>query len=440
MLKALILGKKLESLNSKRSQMQEEFEALTKRESDIAKAIEEITEETTAEERKIVEDEAEKLIADLDEKKKQIEGLESEIQSIEEELKNEEEEIEEAEESADEESEAKSDERKSSKEIIQRGGNYMEMNRRQRIENLIQREDNRNFFNDISDVVLGKRAVTQITNSQLLIPEQVFVEIMERAKDYGVLVNLVDRIMLNGQARIRIVEGAATLSWTECCEPLQETNLGEVREIELDCWKLGGYAFLCKAFVEDAMINIADFVIDVFAQAVAVSLDGAIYAGLGQASKQPEGITLAVTETQAVEGMLGLIQLVGSLPVGKGEPTIAMNRKTFYNLVLPETYQLNGDGKFVYGLGQTLPDGTKIAIAETIPEGEVVAGYFKEYKLGVRKEMTFDTTDQVRWIEEEIGYKISGRFDGKVTDAKFFARGILSAAAPVEPAPVDPEA
>ena len=40
--------------------------------------------------------------------------------------------------------------------------------------------------------------------------------------------------------------------------------------------------------------------------------------------------------------------------------------------------------------------------------------------------MTFDTSDQVRWIEEQIGYKTSGRYDGKVTDKSYFIKGAFS--------------
>ena len=69
-----------------------------------------------------------------------------------------------------------------------------------------------------------------------------------------------------------------------------------------------------------------------------------------------------------------------------------------------------------------LPDGTKIEYSKAVPEGEILCGYFKEYKLPIRSEMIFDSTDQVRWIEEEIGYKISGRADGKMTDKKYFTR------------------
>ena len=417
MLKILLLRNKLDTLLKERDLLKEENIKFEKRESEIAKAIEEMTEETPMEDREVVE----KEVADFGEEKEELlekkKKLEEQIKEIEDEILALEEETEEVEEVVEKE------ETKEVEEKTEARGAFMtkKLNKRERVHAIVEQDENKRFFEDLKTVVL-QREIKGITNAQMLIPDTVFTEIVKRVEEYGSLVSIVDSFRIKGSSRFRFVEGKAVLSWTECCSPLEETTLGGVREITLDCFKLGGYAFLCKAFVEDSMINVADYVLDVFASAYAEHLDKAIYDGKGELSKQPEGIATAVKDTKEVKNVLDIVKAVGLLEKGKGEPTVAMNKKTYYNNLLDEIFNLTSDGKFVYALSDKLPDGTKIVYSDAIPEGEILCGYFKEYKLPIRAEMVFDSTDQVRWIEEEIGYKISGRVDGKVTDKKYFAR------------------
>ena len=420
MLKILLLRNKLDTLLKERDLLEEENIKFEKRESEIAKAIEEMTEETPVEDREVVEKEVEEVVEEKEQLLQKKKKLEEQIKEIEDEILALEEETKEVEEVKDKK-EVKEVEK--TEENTEGRGAVMnrKLNKRERTYAIIKQDENKRFFEDLKTVVL-QRDIKGITNAQMLIPDNVFTEIVKRAEDYGTLFKLVDSFVIKGTSRFRFVEGEAVLSWTECCAPLTETTLGAVREITLDCFKLGGYAFLCKAFVEDSMINMADYVLDVFAKAYAKYLDEAIYGGKGELSKQPEGIATAVTETKDVKNVLDIVKAVGLLEEGKGEPTIVINKKTYYNNLLDEIFNLTSDGKFVYALADRLPDGTKIEYSKAVPEGEILCGYFKEYKLPVRAEMVFDSTDQVRWIEEEIGYKISGRADGKMTDKKYFTR------------------
>lgn len=420
MLKILLLRNKLDTLLKERDLLEEENIKFEKRESEVAKAIEEMTEETPVEDREVVEKEVEEVVEEKEELLQKKKKLEEQIKEIEDEILVLEEETEEVEEVKDKK-EVKEVEK--TEENTEARGAVMnrKLNKRERTYAIIKQDENKRFFEDLKTVVL-QRDIKGITNAQMLIPDNVFTEIVKRAEDYGTLFKLVDSFVIKGTSRFRFIEGEAVLSWTECCAPLTETTLGAVREITLDCFKLGGYAFLCKAFVEDSMINMADYVLDVFAKAYAKYLDEAIYGGKGELSKQPEGIATAVTETKDVKNVLDIVKAVGLLEEGKGEPTIVINKKTYYNNLLDEIFNLTSDGKFVYALADRLPDGTKIEYSKAVPEGEILCGYFKEYKLPVRAEMVFDSTDQVRWIEEEIGYKISGRADGKMTDEKYFTR------------------
>ena len=166
-----------------------------------------------------------------------------------------------------------------------------------------------------------------------------------------------------------------------------------------------------------------------FAKAIAEALDKAIYEGKGAAEKEPEGICSVVKTTKSVSNILDVLGHIGELDTQfyehnakEGTITLVANRKTLYKWILPETWGKDSNGRLVYGMGNNLPDGTRILLSNVIKDDEVVIGDFNQYILGERKDMAFDTNDRLQWIEENIGYKIRGRYDGKVANPKAFVR------------------
>lgn len=86
MLKVLLLRKKIDELNKQLRDLKAvDFE---KREADLATAIEELTAESTAEERSAVEEAIEKFEAEKAENREQIEKLEKAIEEVEEEIRS----------------------------------------------------------------------------------------------------------------------------------------------------------------------------------------------------------------------------------------------------------------------------------------------------------------------------------------------------------------
>lgn len=420
MLKELLLRKKLEAFNNSLEELTEKIDEIKKREEELAEDIRNSTEELSDEDKKVIEDEAdsiEKQKEELENKKKE---LEAQIEEVNQAIK----ELEDKKDVVNEYEEEKREVKNTS--INTREGLGMNLERREQLRQLVQNEENRQFFGRIKDLVMREDPkTTTLTGKELLIPKEVMAAINQEIIGYGEVIKLVHRIQIKGETRIVFNAGTPKLFWTEKCASLKEATLGEFREIELDNFKLGGYVFLCKAFIEDAIIDIADYVIKEFAKAIAIALDEAIINGEGAESKQPEGILTVVEDSTNVSNLVQVLGLVGTLnPVSKNI-TLVTNRKTYYSNILPETYGKNAQGKIVYGLGQTLPDGTKIVISEAVKgEGEFIIGdFYQGYKLGERMGMQFDTSDQVRWIEEQIGYKTSGRYDGKVADKTFFVRG-----------------
>lgn len=434
-LKILMLRKKLEERKVKLGQVDVELSELKKREDELEEAINDLDENSSEEEHSTVADSIDELEKEKEEKLKEKKDLEDEIADIEKNM------AEMEEDTFDEEENEGNENRKNEKKNIQRRDTIMDlanMTTRQRVGKILEREENINFFNDVTNLYFKREAALAGMSKDtagLMIPDDVYYEINQRIGDYGSLYNIVRKLNLVGKARIIMNAGTPKMYWTEKCEPLKETTLGQLNSVELDNFKLGGYLFLCESFIQDVnenkhhSITIADYIINEFAKAIAEALDEAIYNGKGANEKQPEGITSAIKSTKKVTNILDLLGVIGSIDVGfyehnapQGSITVAANRKTLYTWIFPETWGKDSNGKLVYGMGNTLPDGTRIITSNVIPDGEVVVGDFNQYILGVRKDMTFDTNDRLQWIEENIGYKIRGRYDGKVINSKAFAR------------------
>lgn len=442
-LRVLLLRKKLEEKRKNLNLIIEEIEDFKKREEEASAAIEEIDESTSDEDVKSVEEIVEGLEKEKADKIGEKTQLEKEIDEIEKEISDIEDDGEEK--SKSENGEERNREKKEilireKEEVLTRGSDmkFNDMNTRERVGQLLDRSaTNREFFENVKNLYLGRAALAGMTTETagFMVPDDVYYEISQRIGEYGSLYNIVRKIQLVGKARIIMNSGTPTMYWTEKCEPLKEVTLGQLNAIELDNYKLGGYLFLCESFVQDVNenrhhnITIANYIINEFAKAIAEALDTAIYEGKGPAEKQPEGICSVIKTTKTVSNILDVLGYIGELDTQyyehnakEGQITLAANRKTLYKCIYPETWGKDSNGKFVYGMGNNLPDGTRIILSNVIKDDEVVIGDFNQYILGERKDMAFDTNDRLQWIEENIGYKIRGRYDGKVANPKAFVR------------------
>ena len=436
-LRVLLLRKKLEERKNKLNLIEEEIKDIEKREDETAKAIDEIDESTSEEDAKSVEEIVEGLEKEKADKVGEKTKLEEEIEEIEKEISD----IEDEDETKSETESKESEERKiEKKEVLTRGlsMNFENMNTRERVGQILDRsEENRKFFRDVVDLYFNRAALAGLSTETagFMVPDDVYYEISQRVGEYGSLYNIVRKLQLVGKARIIMNAGTPTMYWTEKCEPLKEVTLGELNAIELDNYKLGGYLFLCESFVQDVNenrhhnITIANYIMNEFAKAIAEALDKAIYEGKGAAEKEPEGICSVVKTTKSVSSILDVLGHIGELDTQfyehnakEGTISLVANRKTLYKWIFPETWGKDSNGKFVYGMGNNLPDGTRILLSNVIKDDEVVIGDFNQYILGERKDMAFDTNDRLQWIEENIGYKIRGRYDGKVANPKAFVR------------------
>jgi len=285
----------------------------------------------------------------------------------------------------------------------------------------------REFYTKVAEGARNKRA---LTDTEIIIPEQVINMIQQRLGDYSNLYKEVTVQTLSGTARI-IMDGAIPEAiWTEMCDPVEELASG-FTQTELDGFKVGGFIPVCNAVLEDSMINLANFIEQRLAMAIAKSLDKAILIGEGATAKQPEGVITALvsevdrntTSDGTLADIVGNMALIDDGEDGApvGEVIAVMKRSTYYSKLAPQTFLPTADGRLVVQTAQAprLPDGTRIVFSQYAPDDTIVLGDFKKYLLGERAGVKLAVSTDVRFIQDQTVFKGTARYDGKpiYTDA-----------------------
>lgn len=417
-LRQIMLAKKIEQRNSTLADLLIQEESFATRTKELEMAIEEAK---TDEEISAVEE----SIGQLDDEKSQVDdkktNLKQEITDLEKELD-------------DLNNTAPSNakpESERTKPISQGGEMRMKENkfetRGQMLDRLNQPEV-RDFYSTVAKAVNDKRA---ISDTDIVIPESVINMIQQRLGDYSTLYREVNVETLNGTARI-IMDGAIPEAiWTEMCDPVEELASG-FSQTELDGFKVGGFIPVCNAILEDAMLNLANFIETRLAMAIAKALDKAILTGTGAAGKQPLGIIPAlekVTEQNVTsDGKLG--NIVGNMAliddgedgVPVGEVIAVMKRSTYYARIAPQTFLPTSDGRLVIQTAQSprLPDGTRVVFSQYAPADTIILGDFKKYLLGERRGVQLAVSTDVRFIQDQTVFKGTARYDGKPIYPEYF--------------------
>src|SRR5690625_768590 len=358
-LKQLTLSKRLSQRKSEHEELLERGKELELRSVKLEEAIEEAE---TEEDLQLIEESADELTKEKDSLQEEKTKLEKVIEDIEVE-------IEELERSAPSNSKEETSTRSETKQL---GGDFrMAHNKYETRSEMVERLNQpevREFYATVASAAKNKRA---LSDTDVIIPEQVINMIQQRLGDYSSLYKEVTVQSLNGTARI-IMDGAIPEAiWTEMCDPVEELASG-FSQTELDGFKVGGYIPVCNALIEDSMIPLANFVEQRLAMAIANALDKAILIGEGAAQKQPLGIipSLADEADRNVESSGELSDIVGNMslidqgedgpPVG--EVIAVMKRSTYYSRIAPQTFLPTSDGRLVVQTAQSprLPDGTRI--------------------------------------------------------------------------------
>lgn len=450
-LKALMLRKRLDAAKKELQthlDKRAEFEA---REKELETALEELTEDSTEEERTACEEAIEDFEKENAENEEKIRSLEETVGEIEKELEAEE---------ADQETEPEADpepaENRTRKEVhtMSKRTKYG-MTYEQR-DAFTRREDVQAFLGRVRECIVEKRA---LSNVGLTVPTSILGLLRENIAEYSKLYKHVNVQQVSGEGRQVIMGTVPEAVWTEMCANLNELDLS-FYGVEVDGYKIGGYFAVCNAMAEDNDVDLLDQLVEALGQAIGLALDKAILYGTG--TKMPLGIVtrlaqttqpadysadarpwedlsstnvidLGLTPTATPQEIIQRITVVSGFAKGaysRGVKIWAMNETT-YNQLLASLVAVDGSGAFVSSVNGTMPvAGGVIEILDFVPTGNIICGYFDLYLLAERAGTRITQSEHARFIQDQVVLKGTARYDGQPSIAEgFVVMGMASAPA-----------
>ena len=442
-LKALMLRKKLSDAQKALNALTAKDAEFTSRESEIATSIEEAE---TEEEKAAVEEAVTAYETDKAAHESEKEGLEGTIRDLEEQLSAEEraQNTEPAPDAPAPEIPTQEVRTAMRKNII-----FDRMTAQERTA-LIQREDVKAWLTEVRACMTEKRA---ITNVGLTIPEVMLGLLRENVIVYSKLYKHVTVRPVGGTARQLIMGTVPEAIWTDCCANLNELTLG-FNDLEMDCFKVGGFFAICNANLEDSDIDLAAELLSALGQAIGLALDKAILYGRNASGtqKMPMGIVSRLVQTEAPTGypatarawadlhtsnvisitaanstgiklFQSLVSASGAIKgkYSRGEKVWVMNETT-YTALTAEAMAINAAGAIVSGMGATMPViGGAVEVLSFIPDNVIIGGYFDLYILAERAGQKFAQSEHVRFLQDQTVFKGTARYDGAPAIAEGFA-------------------
>lgn len=429
-LKALVLRKKIDDKKRELARLESEADSLKTREAELTQAVEELTDEATQEERDAVEaavsehdDAVRENTAAKDELASEISALEAELEEAETEKVA----------SAPKPTEERKDEVKMN---IPETRARLFGNTTAEREAFFARSEVKDYLAEVRSCIREKRA---LTNVGLTIPTVMLGILRENVINYSKLYRHTSVRSISGEGRMVIMGTIPEAIWTDCCANLNELDLS-FADVEVGCWKVGGYFAVCNATIEDSDIDLASEILTALGQAIGLALDKAILFGTG--TRMPLGIVTRLAQTAAPSGypatarpwvdlhttniktiaasvtgaeLFSTLVLDAGAAKGKyarGEKVWAMNETT-YTTLLSQSLTINANGQIVAGVTDRMPVvGGIIEVLSFIPDDVIIGGYFENYLLAERAGQKFATSEHYRFLADQTVLKGTARYDG----------------------------
>lgn len=446
-LKALLLKKQIDNKRKSLKALLDQREAHKARETELATAIEEVE---TEEQRAEVEGLVSAFETEQAANEQAIADLEGEINGLERDL-----EAEEAAQSTEApandttnapQTPAGNEERRH--ETMNNRVQIPGMTVRDRLAAIVVREEVTNYLTEIRSAIKEKRA---ITNVGLTIPEVMLGLLRENVINYSKLYRHVTVRPVSGTSRQLIMGAIPEAIWTDCCANLNELSLA-FNDLEMDCYKVGGFFTICNANLEDSDIDLAAEIMTALGQAIGIALDKAILYGRNAAGtmKMPQGIVSRLAEESQPAGylptarpwvdlhtsniitiqagttgaaLIAAIVTASGAAKGKysrGEKVWLMNETT-YTALMAATVTTDASGRIVTGVADRMPVvGGIIEVLSFLPDNVIVGGYFDLYVLAERAGAKFASSEHVRFLQDQTVMKGTARYDGAPAIAEAF--------------------
>lgn len=432
-LKVLMLRKKINDAKKALEALRAKDAEFETREKDLEKNIEEAA---TDEERSAVEEEVTNFETDKAAHDEEKGKLERQIEDLEKDL-----EAEEKAQNTDPDGNKERKDEMKNKEV--RGVESFT------IREAVQNERVKEYLAEVRTAMKEKRA---ITNVGLTIPEVMLGLLKEKIAGYSKLYKYVNVRPIGGNGRQLIMGTVPEAVWTEMCATLNELSL-TFNDVEVNCWKVGGFFAICNAVLEDSDVDLANEILSALGQAIGLALDKAILYGTG--TRMPLGIMTRLVQTAApddypatarpwadlhtsnikshaasVTGADLFKQIVLDSGAAKGKYAVGgkvwVMNETTHTALQAQSLSIDASGNIVSGVSDKMPVvGGDIVELNFIPDNVIIGGYFELYLLAERAGQKFATSEHVRFIQDQTVIKGTARYDGVPAIAEgFVAIGI----------------
>lgn len=307
------------------------------------------------------------------------------------------------------------------------------------------REDVQHFIEMTRTAIREKRA---LTNVGLVVPEVMLGLLRENILEYSKLYKHVNVRPVAGEGRMVVMGTIPEAVWTDCCANLNELSLS-FADVEVNCWRVGGYFAVCNANIEDSDIDLVTELLTAIGQAIGLALDKAILYGTG--TRMPLGVVTRLAQTsqpadypatartwedlhtknlKSINGAgMTAAQLFAAIAenagaakgkYSRGEKVFCMNDATYTKLVA-KSISVDADGRIVAGLTDRMPGiGGIIEVLDFVPDNDIVGGYFDLYLLAERAGTKFATSEHVKFLADQTVLKGTARYDGQPAIAEGF--------------------
>lgn len=442
-LKVLMLRRERDRLAKELSKLREEQSGFEAREKELEEAINELDENATQEERNAVQEEVEEFEQTRAELEERVSDLEDRVKAIEEEIA----ELEDSEpgegggEQDPDDGDGGGNRGMEDNITMKRTKNFRSMTRAE-VTAMMEREDVRAFMEQARAAIGNKRA---LDNVGLTIPEVFLGMIRENLIDYSKLYKYVNVRVISGDGREVVMGTYPEAVWTEACGVLNELDL-VFNDVEVDCYKVGGYFVVCNAALEDSDVDLADELLTALGQAIGLALDKAILFGTG--TKMPKGFVTRLEETSApadypstartwvdlhtknlkktnntgVSLFQDIIEYSGAAKgnYSRGTKVWTMSEST-YTYLKAQALSINAAGAIVSGMEGTMPVvGGPVEVLDFIPDNMIFGGYMDLYLLAERAGIKLAQSEHVKFIEDRTVFKGTARYDGQPSIAEGF--------------------
>ena len=423
-----------------RAAIDERRSALETREAAAAAALEELTVESTQEERAAVEAEVSAIEAETEALNADTQAHEAEqarLDGIVAELEREIEELDKRSNPPAEPAKPKPEERGRKEEKMTNRTKFFGMTHEQR-DAFFARDDVKAFVSSVRTACQTRA----ISGGKLTVPETMLEIIRDNIGEYSKLAKYVTVRRVNGTTRQNIMGTMPEGIWMEATGALNELDMS-LNQITVDGYMVGGFIPVHNTLLDDSDLNLGAEIMIALAAAVGKGIDYAILFGTGH--KMPVGIMTRLAQTvkpsnwddnapewtdlhtnnikkldlSTATGTAFFAALIEALGVAKpkhsdGRAFWVMNRKTHIKL-MTKALEFNAAAALVAGMNNTMPViGGEIVEFEDdkLADDEIIGGYGSVYLLAERGGAEITSSEHVRFIENQTVYKGFARYDG----------------------------